>query len=297
MLVATAGNTVSSYSELLGMTPEFGLRGVAQDRIPSNDPMQAGSWPRGGFRLASIDSRYSEAGLYPAALGPDDVTGSLPKPAVLDRGTLNFPRVNRQAKADRKPLPAPVSRHSRSNFGLGETSGLNPLFSGQPTAPGVGVFQAPQHGPSADRPGQRRTRTAAALRRDKACLAKGIYFEARGETRRGQLAVAQVIMNRVDHWFYPNNVCDVVFQNQHRRNKCQFSFACDGRSDRARDRGSWRQAVALADKVLSGEARSEDVGTQATHYHASYVRPRWIRDMIKIRRIGTHIFYRVRKWS
>ncbi len=67
------------------------------------------------------------------------------------------------------------------------------------------------------------------------CLATAIYFEARGEPEEGQLAVAQVVLNRVKNPAYPNTICGVVYQNKTKRNRCQFSFACDGRSDRITD--------------------------------------------------------------
>lgn len=128
------------------------------------------------------------------------------------------------------------------------------------------------------------------------CLATAVYFEARGEPEKGQVAVAQVVLNRVEHWFYPDDICSVVFQQQHMRNQCQFSFACDGRSDRPRSKVAWARALKVAKRVLNKEVYLEGVG-RATHYHANYVRPYWLRDMRKVDRIGRHIFYRVRWWS
>ncbi|HSM20415.1 MAG TPA: cell wall hydrolase, partial [Hyphomicrobiales bacterium] len=131
--------------------------------------------------------------------------------------------------------------------------------------------------------------------RELMCLAKAVYFEARGESETGQLAVAQVVLNRVEHPFYPDNICGVVFQNQHRRNKCQFSFACDGRSDRPRNQAAWARAITLAKKSMHG-TRVDGLGN-STHYHANYVNPRWAKGMVRLRRIGKHIFYRMRAWS
>lgn len=128
------------------------------------------------------------------------------------------------------------------------------------------------------------------------CLAEAIYHEARGESVEGQIAVAQVVMNRVRSPYYPKDVCGVVYQNQSRRNACQFSFACDGVPDRETEREAWMQAQALAHKVMGGEVWIDAVAN-ATHYHATYVSPRWIRDMIEKDRIGRHVFYRVRWWS
>jgi hypothetical protein len=134
------------------------------------------------------------------------------------------------------------------------------------------------------------------LGKAKKCLAEAIYFEARSETEKGQYAVAQVVMNRTRTGFYPATVCGVVYENKNRRNSCQFSFACDGKPDRVRDPKSWATAQRIADDVLVNGAYLPDIGT-ATHYHATYVRPRWIRDMTDKHRIGMHVFYRVKAWS
>ncbi|MCQ0986594.1 cell wall hydrolase [Jiella marina] len=123
------------------------------------------------------------------------------------------------------------------------------------------------------------------------CLANGIYFEARGESSEGQAAVAQVILNRVRNPAYPNTICGVVYQNKNWRNRCQFSFACDGAKDRIRDAGSYSRAKKIADKVTNGEIWLAEVGS-ATHYHANYVSPRWARAMERVDKIGRHIFYR-----
>jgi spore germination cell wall hydrolase CwlJ-like protein len=124
------------------------------------------------------------------------------------------------------------------------------------------------------------------------CLANAIYFEARSEPVRGQIAVAQVVINRLKNPTYPDTVCGVVYQNQHMRNACQFSFACDGIRDVVRDQASWNMAESIATAVLNEEAVwLEDVGA-STHYHATYVRPRWARQMQRMTQIGLHVFYR-----
>lgn len=132
------------------------------------------------------------------------------------------------------------------------------------------------------------------------CLATAIYFEARGEPEEGQIAVAQVVLNRVKNPTYPNTVCGVVYQNKSKRNRCQFSFACDGRADRITDKSAWEQAEALAKKSVEEQATTflEEVGA-ATHYHATYVRPRWAGRMNQTDKIGRHIFYNTRRggWS
>jgi spore germination cell wall hydrolase CwlJ-like protein len=96
--------------------------------------------------------------------------------------------------------------------------------------------------------------------------------------------------------FYPDNVCDVVYQNAHRRLACQFTFACDGIRDVVRDQEAWRRARRIAQDTLDGKLWLDDVG-KATHYHASWVRPWWIRSMRKLHKIGVHSFYRPRRWG
>ncbi len=123
------------------------------------------------------------------------------------------------------------------------------------------------------------------------CLAEGIYFEARGEDVKGQAAVAQVILNRVRNPAYPSTICGVVYQNKSWRNRCQFSFACDGTRPRVRSEQHYRVAKEVAMAVTAGKIFIPEVGS-ATHYHATYVNPRWARTMEKMKKIGLHIFYR-----
>ena len=123
------------------------------------------------------------------------------------------------------------------------------------------------------------------------CLTAGIYFESRGEPVRGQAAVAQVILNRVRNPSYPNSICGVVYQNKHWRNRCQFSFACDRIRDRISNRRLWDLASHVAAETTAGRIWLSEVGS-STHYHATYVRPKWARAMKKVGKIGLHIFYR-----
>ncbi|GAB4358885.1 MAG: cell wall hydrolase [Oricola sp.] len=127
--------------------------------------------------------------------------------------------------------------------------------------------------------------------REQECLARGIYFEARGESLEGQAAVAQVILNRVRNPSFPNSICEVVYQNDNWRNRCQFSFACDGIRDRVRSRKQWTVAKDIAMAVTAGKIWFDSVGS-STHYHAVYVHPRWARTMERRARIGLHVFYR-----
>lgn len=128
------------------------------------------------------------------------------------------------------------------------------------------------------------------------CLANAVYFESRGEPVRGQIAVAQVVLNRALSGYYPEDVCGVVYQNAHRHLACQFTFACDGIRDAVNDQEAWDRARRVARAALDGKVWLNDVG-KATHYHASWVRPWWVRTMRKLTRIGVHTFYRPRRWG
>ena len=128
------------------------------------------------------------------------------------------------------------------------------------------------------------------------CLATAVYFEARSEPVRGQIAVAQVVMNRVFSGYYPNDVCGVVYQNAHRHLACQFTFACDGIPDVVTDQESWTRAQRIARETLDGKLWLPEIA-KSTHYHASYVYPYWVRAMKKNAKIGLHNFYRPRKWG
>lgn len=128
------------------------------------------------------------------------------------------------------------------------------------------------------------------LEKERRCLTQGIYFEARGESAVGQLAIAEVILNRVTSNRYPDSICGVVFQGA-KSNQCQFSFACNGDMKKPRDPVAWRKAQRLAHYVLAGKVRNTIVGS-ATYYHATYVNPYWAPHMVEVAKIGRHVFYR-----
>jgi len=133
-------------------------------------------------------------------------------------------------------------------------------------------------------------RLIAFNRNEKLCLAKAIYFEARSEPRDGQIAVANVVLNRKSNRYYPNTVCTVVNQGAKQRNRCQFSFACDGISDVPRNRKSWRSSLKIASQVMKGKLRDNRL-RGVTHYHADYVYPKWAKEFQRVAKIGKHIFY------
>ncbi len=129
------------------------------------------------------------------------------------------------------------------------------------------------------------------------CLSAAIYFEARGEPYQGQEAVAQVVMNRVFSGYYPHDVCGVVFQNKNHHLACQFTFACEGKDlSQIDEPDMWEQAKEIAKKMLDGKIWLADIG-HATHYHAYWVHPSWVHEMVRLYKLGVHTFYRPRAWG
>lgn len=131
------------------------------------------------------------------------------------------------------------------------------------------------------------------------CLSEAVYYEARSEDTRGQMAVAEVVMNRVKNPNFPKTVCGVVFQGQYRNTGCQFTFTCDGSLHHKPSGEAWDRAKAVALHVAMG--LNKPVTNKATHYHTDYVNPYWKAGMVETAEIGTHIFYRFPKtgaeWS
>jgi spore germination cell wall hydrolase CwlJ-like protein len=128
------------------------------------------------------------------------------------------------------------------------------------------------------------------------CLTEVIYFEARGEAVRGQIAVAQVVLNRAFSGKYPDTVCGVVYQNKHRHLACQFTFACDNNPDVVKEPDMWDRAKKIAKAMLDGQLWLPEVA-KSTHYHAYWVRPSWVSEMKRMYKTGVHTFYRPRNWG
>lgn len=137
---------------------------------------------------------------------------------------------------------------------------------------------------------------------DRQCLAQNIFFEARNQTVSGQVAVAWVTLNRMESDRFPNTLCGVVRQarldanGNPRRHQCQFSWYCDGKSDRipsnAIAQRAWEDAQLIAEVVLMDWARAKESPVQnATFYHADYVSPSWARQFTQVATVDTHIFY------
>ncbi len=126
---------------------------------------------------------------------------------------------------------------------------------------------------------------------ERGCLASAIYHEARGEPADGQIAVAQVVLNRVRSGRWPSTVCGVVYQDAQRGEKCQFSFACRRNAAKPKPgEPDWDNALALAEAVVAGQAPLGATAT-ATHYHTEEVHPVWRLGLKPLGQIGRHLFY------
>ena len=123
-----------------------------------------------------------------------------------------------------------------------------------------------------------------------ACLKEAIYFEARGESINGQIAVAEVIINRANSPIFPNTICGVIKQGAENLNRCQFSYKCDGEPEYMTERKAMKRAADVAILMMKGERR--DLSGNATHYHADYVDPYWASKLQKTATVGTHLFYK-----
>ena len=127
---------------------------------------------------------------------------------------------------------------------------------------------------------------------DMVCMALNDYWEARGETMAGRLAVAQVVLNRVEDRRFPDNICDVVKHSRSwRLHRCQFSWYCDGRSDVPRNTAAWQRSLSLATAILQEGHGRQDETQGALWYHADYVSPGWATRLNESKRVGSHIFY------
>jgi spore germination cell wall hydrolase CwlJ-like protein len=123
-----------------------------------------------------------------------------------------------------------------------------------------------------------------------ACLTEALYFEARGETVKGQFAVAEVILNRVSSPSFPDTICGVINQGTGRKFACQFTYTCDGRAEVIREPKAYEMVGKVAKMVMEGMPRTLTDG--ATFYHTKAVRPRWARVFERTAIIGFHHFYK-----
>ncbi len=122
------------------------------------------------------------------------------------------------------------------------------------------------------------------------CLAEALYFEARGESVRGQFAVAEVILNRVESGRFPDSLCGVIKQGTGKKYQCQFTYTCDGQKEIINEKRAYDRVSKVARAAIDGVA--EEMTAGATHYHTKAVRPSWSRVYKETARIGVHIFYK-----
>ncbi len=122
------------------------------------------------------------------------------------------------------------------------------------------------------------------------CLAEALYFEARGETIKGQFAVAEVIRNRVASKRFPGSYCGVIKQGTGKKYQCQFTYTCDGNAEVIAEPAAYARVAKVARAVIDGKA--PDLTDGATFYHTTAVRPSWARKFVNTTRIGVHLFYR-----
>jgi spore germination cell wall hydrolase CwlJ-like protein len=292
------GNPVAFQVELTlsGQGSEHALNRIADaSQIPTQLPREAGILFHSGKKGPRAD-HYREFNAVSTA-GKQLIAASLASgPGIT--GSLSA--VSRSLKSDRlKPtttnvaLKGPVGNQTASNLLMNAVGGSmftsNLEFDAFKPSPDEIAYRPTEEALNFRYKGESQAEFEA---RESRCLALAIYFEARGEPVRGQVAVGQVILNRVRSPLFPETICGVVYQGQMQKG-CQFSFTCDGKSDNPRDNAQWALAQDISKQIMRGEVWLPEVG-YSTYYHANYVSPRWARSMNKIDKIGRHIFYKKR---
>ena len=126
------------------------------------------------------------------------------------------------------------------------------------------------------------------------CLALNIYFEARNQPIQGQIAVAEVTLNRVASEKHPDTICGVVKQSN--KNGCAFSWYCDDNSDKPKEKEAFQRAQILSEMLIKNSKYIYVLGNRATHYHNDTVNPYWAKKFYKLKKIGDHIFYSEDLW-
>lgn len=251
------------------------------------------------------DSAEIDVDLPYADIPPAHLTAVAPKGAVGkdDRRMLFFGAdpiaPEQEAIAPWAPGEAPIVLASRATGDIDiKQSALLPPEPGEPKAGESIATKGEVTGVDAHprSPADRLSLRGPARAKAEKCLANAVYFESRDEPVRAQIAVAQVVMNRVFSPFYPNDVCGVVYQNSHRHLACQFTFACDGKPDIVTEPDAWDRAKRIARDMLDGKLWMPEVA-KSTHYHDWWAHPNWIREMKKMDRLGGLLFYRPRNWG
>ncbi len=297
-VAAVPGNPVAFQVELFlsGKGSAYAVKRTA-DAAHAVLPREAsylfrtgGKGPRADQVLAANTVTSAGKQLIAASLGGDPLTSSLGISGEISRGLKGDrlrPTVSNVAL--RGPVGGTMANSLLMNASYGSPFSQAFDVDGFKPSPAEIAYH-----PSADGLNFRSKGESQAEfeERERRCLATAIYFEARGEPVRGQIAVAQVILNRVRSPMFPQTICGVVYQGQMHPG-CQFSFTCDGQTDTPRNDEHWALAQSIAKKITAGELWLPEVG-YSTYYHANYVSPAWVGDMSKIDTIGRHIFYKKR---
>jgi spore germination cell wall hydrolase CwlJ-like protein len=190
-------------------------------------------------------------------------------------------------RADRV-LAGAVALVAMTAGGIAGAAIVHPPHTEKKPAPVVAQAAPP---PQNDTPSILETDPALAqLVTEHKCLSEALYYEARGEGIKGQMAVAEVIFHRLHSKNYPNTICGVVYQGKDTKD-CQFSFACEKHA-KNKEETEWDSAQLLAAQILTGTARMRDVTDEATHFHTISSSPEWADHLVKTIQIGNHVFYR-----
>jgi spore germination cell wall hydrolase CwlJ-like protein len=250
-----------------------------------------GKGPRADQYLVVKTTTYADKQFISAsASGGDGIAQGLDSRSELIRDKksdrLNLPVTEVALRGGAENDPGRVSMFTE--FASGTLQLAPAIAGGAPTAQAIS-YQPSQTGLNFKYKGESQ---AEFEERERRCLATAIYFEARGEPLQGQVAVGQVIMNRVRSPNFPETICGVVYQGQMAPG-CQFSFTCDGKTDTPKNDSHWALAQKLAKQITSGQVWLPEIG-YSTFYHADYVSPHWKSAMNKIDSIGRHIFYKKR---
>lgn len=295
------GTTVAEWPELLRTGIQqisFSMPPSATVAIPSDFAIA-----RPKTTVASFKQISSPVAELAAARHQDAIELAMDRPSALAQATA----------ADLPPPPAALAAKSSPAKPEGiQLASIDPNVMPQGSAsqasvpqPAViqislpariSVLPPPAPGVPPLSPAQRLNLEGKERAKAELCLSNAIYFEARDQPYIGQVAVAQVVINRVFSGVYPRDVCGVIYQNAHRHLACQFTFACDGKRKTINEFGSWARARRIARETLDGQLYVQAVAT-STHYHATYVRPNWIHEMHRFAREGIHLFYRPIAWG
>jgi len=197
----------------------------------------------------------------------------------------NAPTVRKVAALQAPIRPAPVQA-SPVQPARADASAMQLRATPASYQPGAGQF-----GGSAISPSQAELLAQVFLQQGN-CLADAMYYEARGEGRAGQLAIAEVVYNRMRSSYYPRTICSVVFEGSQLHTGCQFSFTCGGVMDRPKSAAVWRRTERLALQIVTGIVQLGNTTGGALSFHAEDVQPGWSETMERTTQIGHHIFYR-----